>query len=43
VKLLYAMAFALFPLAAPAQSPDTSLLTVQIGNLARARARVMGS
>jgi hypothetical protein len=27
VKLLYAMAFALFPLAAPAQSPDTSLLT----------------
>jgi hypothetical protein len=28
VKLLYAMAFALFPLTAPAQSPDTLLLTV---------------
>jgi hypothetical protein len=27
VKLLYAMAFALFPLTAPAQSPDASLLT----------------
>jgi len=27
VKLLYAMAFALFPLAAPGQSPDTLLLT----------------
>jgi hypothetical protein len=27
VKLLYAMAFALFPLTAPAQSPDTLLLT----------------
>jgi hypothetical protein len=27
VKLLYAMAFALFPMTAPAQSPDTLLLT----------------
>jgi hypothetical protein len=27
VKLLYAMAFALFPLTAPAQNPDTLLLT----------------